>query len=638
MSWLKMARWVLIGAVATGGAAACGGRGNLPTGEASAGDANGGQTFAGSFSFGARAGTSAIGGASTAGTSSTTGGTFPGAGAPSTGGTAQEICVPGLSMCEGNAIAICVGTGYARKDCGQSQRCVQQGDTPACVPLLCKPGQMLCDSSARYVQVCAADGASGVNKVDCGAQGQRCQDGVCRSLACQPNQLFCDKTGVRLCNADGSASTLRQACGANQYCDPLAPSCKKGICAPGQPACNGSVATTCNADGSGYLAMGIDCAAQPDRQCVQGACLCPPDLADCDGLAKTGCESNVSTDPDNCTGCGLACSANHIANRTCDDGCNGSCATGFQDCNGDKLKDGCETATGSDVKNCGGCGLACSNSHITASCTAGVCDGACVANFADCNGSKLKDGCESDSRTDAKNCGGCGLSCSNNHAKPRCQAGSCDSPCEDGFDDCNGDKLKDGCEIDTQTDPQNCGGCGNVCPSGWSCTGGACSSLFTFSGVMQNVPVASLTGWTQCYTEVYAQNTTSIADLRKACSGSLLMMACRTQGSSTLQIAAYAPRADVFFDTGVGNDTHQANGVGWYFSGSRSWGFAPAGDDVLRDSCDTRDSTISAVGTDGDLRLCWHTGGDFLQGGWRCGRNDNLNASYLYERVLFQAP
>lgn len=305
-------------------------------------------------------------------------------------------------------------------------------------PAICRPRQMQCDAAGRFVQVCAPDGRSLRTQRDCGAQGQRCEAGVCRSLVCQPNQR----------------------------------------------ACNGSVATLCNADGSGYLPMGVDCGTQPDRQCVQGACLCPPNLADCDGQVKTGCEADLSSDPNNCAGCGISCSLGES-----------------------------------------------------------------------------------------------------------CVAGKCSSP-----------------------------------------------GTLTFTGIAQDVALESLTGWSECYAEPYGQSATSIGDIKAACTGSLLMMACRAVGKNTLQLAAYAPREDVLFDTGLGNEPHNSNGVGWYFNGSQSWGFAPLGDGITRNSCDTQDSSINANGVDGALRLCWHTDGDKLQGGWRCGYNDVLNSSTAYERVLFQAP
>ena len=649
MSWSKMGRWLLVGMVTAVGASACGGRGNLPGGDELVGDPFGGtNSLAGASSF---AGVTAVGGTVSSsgsgpvGGTVSVGGTFGVAGtgsgiSGSTTGGIGGVCMPGSAFCEGNSVAMCVapGNGYAIMDCGKSQRCVDSGGKAYCQGLICKVGAKQCDDTGRYVQTCQADGLSLVATVDCGARGQRCQDGACRSLVCEPNELFCDKTGVRLCNADGSASTAWQTCGKGQYCDPIKFVCQQGVCAPGQPVCNGSIATRCNANGSGFVGMGTDCGSQPDRQCVAGACLCPADLADCDGVLKTGCEANVTSDPDNCTGCGIACSSNNMAKRTCDDGCDGTCAAGYQDCNGDKLKDGCETTTKDDVKNCGACGLVCSNNHVTASCAAGVCNGACSANFNDCNGSKAKDGCESDSRTDAKNCGGCGVACSTNHLKPTCAAGACGGACENGFSDCNGNKQTDGCEVDTNNDPKNCGGCGIVCAADQACGAGKCGGLLTFSGVQQDLPVSSLTGWKQCFSETYGQSNTDLGVVQKLCPGSLMMLACRRVGSDTLQVAAYANRADVLFDTGLGNELHNANGVGWYYNGEQSWGFAPEGLSVVLNSCDTQDSSIGSAGGGGAQRLCWHTSGYYLQGGWRCGYDDNLNSSFDYERLIFTAP
>ena len=641
MSWLKMGRWVVVGALGMCCAAACGGRGNLPIGDGFDGDSGsaGALSFGGVSSFGGASATagSAVGGSGTVGGSSVTGGST-GAAGTATGGA---DCGPNSGKCQGMAISFCdANGGSVLMACGKGQTCVETPAGARCVKQVCTPGEVQCDAGGQTLQVCAPDGASFQPKVSCAAQGQRCRDGACRSLACEPNQKFCDKAGVRLCNADGSASKAVEDCDAGEFCDPKALTCKKGVCAPGQPACNGSVATTCNANGSGYVGPGVDCGQQLDRQCVQGACLCSPSTADCDGFANNGCETNVTTDADNCGGCDLVCSSSHMATRTCDDSCNGVCKNGFLDCNGDKLSDGCEVNQNTDSKNCGACGLTCSNNHVTPHCGQGDCDGTCSKSFADCNGNKQVDGCESDSRSDAKNCGGCGVVCSSNHVKAVCAASTCSGDCANGFADCNGNKQSDGCEINTQNDANNCSACGNACPGGQSCVGGKCSALLTFSGVAQDLPVAALTGWTQCYSEAYgAIATTSITKLQQACKGSLLMMACRPKGSATLQLAALAPRADVLFDTGNSpTAVHSANGVAWYFNNSFSWGFAPQGDPVLRNSCDTQDSTIAPGGVDGDKRLCWHTGGDFVQGGWRCGRNDSLNDSQTFERLMFSAP
>ena len=81
----------------------------------------------------------------------------------------------------------------------------------------------------------------------------------------------------------------------------------------------------------------------------------------------------------------------------------------------------------------------------------------------------------------------------------------------------------------------------------------------------------------------------------------------------------------------------QSNGVGWYYNGNYSWGFAPEGDTINRNQCDVVDSSFG-VGIDGDKRLCWHTLNNALNSGWRCGRADSLNSSSAYERVIFGRP
>lgn len=94
------------------------------------------------------------------------------------------------------------------------------------------------------------------------------------------------------------------------------------------------------------------------------------------------------------------------------------------------------------------------------------------------------------------------------------------------------------------------------------------------------------------------------------------------------------PRADVIFDTGTGNTPHNANGIGWYFNDSFSWGFADEGDTIYRNSCDTDTSGNN------DQRLCWHTGNvgadpGELGGGYRCGATDFLNDSTDWERIIY---
>lgn len=634
MSWFKLGRWVCLGIFAMTTAAACGGRGNLRPSdyEGDAGDTSfGGSSTVGGKSSGGKGGSGKAGGSK--------GGSAGTAGVAGAGGT-TGTCRPRTTVCVNNGVAPCDanGTPGPVKPCPPNQMCVQDGDSALCVRRVCEPGTTQCDVTGTLVEACSVDGTNLSTIADCGERGQLCIGGACRSLTCRPNELFCDASAVMLCGPNGIDTTLWQACGAGEYCDPLSLSCVAGLCAPGQPVCSGNTATLCNDRGSGYLGGGVDCTTM-DRLCVLGACVCSPNLADCDGTPRNGCETNVYSDPDNCGTCGVVCSSNHVATRRCGGQCDGECSPGYADCNGDKLKDGCEAAIGTDARNCGGCGVSCSNNHVRPSCSSGVCSGACETGFADCNGDKQGDGCEIDTRSDVANCGGCGLSCSNEHVKAQCTRGVCSGACAAGYADCNGDKQSDGCEIDIQTDPQNCGGCGLSCAAGESCSAGKCSSRLTFAGIAQNLPVASLSGWSLCYAEEYGFSATTIEEVKKTCAGSLVMLACRVKGSTTLQLAAYAPRSDVFFDTGAAgsNVVHPANGVGWYHSPRYSWGFAPENDPVTRSSCDIEDSSIKNSGVDGQLRLCWHTSDDRITGGWRCGRNDNLNGSTTYERLMFTA-
>ena len=128
-----------------------------------------------------------------------------------------------------------------------------------------------------------------------------------------------------------------------------------------------------------------------------------------------------------------------------------------------------------------------------------------------------------------------------------------------------------------------------------------------FYGVQTDVPESSLSGWSLCYSDTYANSGTTLADILTACDGPNLILACRPVGSPNLSVLAHAPRADVITDTGTGNTPHDANGVGWYYNNSYSWGFAPQGDSISRNSCDTD------FGGSPEKHLCWHTGGGFDQ-------------------------
>ena len=334
----------------------------------------------------------------------------------------------------------------------------------------------------------------GCNKnADC-VEGGVCQDGTCvgdcsTGQPCAAGQSCCDRGCVDTTTDASSCGGCGLSCSTNNI---PAPTCVEGACAgscsPGFADCNGDKLTDgCEIDAQTNPehcgACGKACSQEnvASVTCAKGACAgsCLQPWADCNGdLQSDGCEANTGSDVLSCGGCGLSCSRNHVT-PSCSVGvCDGACEDGFADCNGDKLTDGCETNIASDPASCGACGIVCSDDQVSAACSAGVCAGACAAGFADCNDDKLTDGCETNIASDPASCGGCGLSCSQNEVTATCVGGVCSGACAAGFADCDSDKLTNGCETEIESNTQSCGGCGKLCSSAGvteACTGGVCS-------------------------------------------------------------------------------------------------------------------------------------------------------------------
>jgi hypothetical protein len=163
------------------------------------------------------------------------------------------------------------------------------------------------------------------------------------------------------------------------------------------------------------------------------------------------------------------------AGGTTDSGVGGgtSCSPGKKACGADCVpKD--DPATGCAATDCSPCAPA----HASAICVGGECTVAqCANGYEDCNGDP-KDGCEVSLKTDAANCGACAKSCALPNAQVACSQGQCQfTGCDGGFADCNKSGA-DGCEVNTASDPSNCGTCAKACtaPSGKSatCDNGAC--------------------------------------------------------------------------------------------------------------------------------------------------------------------
>jgi len=154
------------------------------------------------------------------------------------------------------------------------------------------------------------------------------------------------------------------------------------------------------------------------------------------------------------------------------------------------------------------------------------------------------------------------------------------------------------------------------------------TALF-FAGARNDVDPNNLIGWLLCWSGRYNESE-PLKNILSACRGDWLMLACRPVGQQILTVAAMGPRNAVLNNTGDTDNTYSSNQVQWYFSDDYSWGFIETGT-VYRDSCDMNNQNDNK-------RLCWHTGGGEIQGGWRCGSAVWLNDSDNWERLIFQMP
>jgi hypothetical protein len=368
-----------------------------------------------------------------------------------------------------------------------------------------EPTTLVCEPACPRGQTCTAAGCAsgdggmvadiGIAMVDfagcvpaCAGSTPYCNSGVC--VACLvddhcPTGQVCHAIGAGAACVPGCANDAR--CGAGMKCcgarciDPMVDPANCGKC--GAPCSGGHASSACQA--------GV---------CTLGSCAAG--WADCNKDPADGCEAKLDFDVNNCGMCGVMCAIAHAAALCGPGGCYlSACNFGYDDCNSD-AKDGCETSTTSDLKNCGGCGMQCGAlPNAVVACVNGACGlTACKPGFADCD-RMAKNGCEQPITNDRNNCGGCGVACGMgqvcvngactcancniNNAKTKCVNNMCVfDQCLPNFADCNND-LSDGCEADLSGDKNNCAACGKACAPGLSCVKGACIQASCRNGAVQ---------------------------------------------------------------------------------------------------------------------------------------------------------
>jgi len=188
------------------------------------------------------------------------------------------------------------------------------------------------------------------------------------------------------------------------------------------------------------------------------------------------------------TGTGGECPVGTIdCDGNTQNGCERPCVpspSGEEECN--YIDDDCDCDTDEDFDldtdpdHCGNCTTVCSYPFAEPGCVDGECTMlTCIGGYEDCNNNDI-DGCEIDTDTDEENCGDCDDQCSFANADAQCLAGICImGDCDTGFLDCDGSDVN-GCEVNRFFDVDNCGSCNNRClyTNGiGTCLGGTCVLL-----------------------------------------------------------------------------------------------------------------------------------------------------------------
>ncbi|MHB8418941.1 MAG: hypothetical protein ACYDCL_12760 [Myxococcales bacterium] len=266
---------------------------------------------------------------------------------------------------------------------------------------------------------------------------------------------------------------------AGAFCDggcPLNESCVSGSCQclTGFLPCTidgGQACVDVLLDKGNCGACGQACPQAED--CLDGTCQCvSPSVLCGSGADGGGVCSDFETDPQNCGACGQPC----LPNETCVGAlCN--CPSGDTLCD---LPDGGQVCTdlSSDPQNCGACASDCDGGSC-------VCDPVtqiCAPSF---SGGPGVCGCSSsyptpcppngacvDTNGDPQNCGSCGNVCPTGI----CASGVC--ACTAPYTNCPSGSGSNVC-TDLETDPRHCGGCGNDCTllgvSGAACQNKTCT-------------------------------------------------------------------------------------------------------------------------------------------------------------------
>jgi hypothetical protein len=410
-----------------------------------------------------------------------------------TNGACSITCSSGYANCNSNLTDGCEAKLDTTTNCGTcGNTCSANNGTPSCTSgtcgITCTTGYANCNNNV-------ADGCEVNLKTDtthcgscttvCNATNgtPACSNGSC-GINCSAGYGNCDNNLANGCETNttnnvnycGSCSTVCSSANGS-------PSCSGGACgitcSAGFGNCDGNAANGCESNFATDATHCGNCStacvySHATGVCNAGNCQmgsCEASYGNCDNSSSTGCEAALNT-TSNCNSCGVTCSNGHGSTSCTGGACTPSCDAGYASCD-NNANNGCEQNVSTDVTHCGNCTTACSYANATPTCAGGTCSiGSCSYLYGNCN-SNATDGCEKSLSGDIANCGTCGNTCNATNGTPSCSSGACSISCSSGYQNCD-NNLGNGCEINTNSDPNNCGSCGHVCTQG--CTNGLCNT------------------------------------------------------------------------------------------------------------------------------------------------------------------
>lgn len=106
-----------------------------------------------------------------------------------------------------------------------------------------------------------------------------------------------------------------------------------------------------------------------------------------------------------------------------------------------------------------------------------------------------------DTMIDSQHCGGCDMPCGGGEVEGGGGSGPYGTSCVEGECSCkNGEMVCNNACTDTSTDRNNCGSCGNACPTGEECVSGSCEAIVCADGLTRcgNICVDTMTNNNHC--------------------------------------------------------------------------------------------------------------------------------------------